>query len=148
MERHSASSLPRETGRAPAAYMNRASLCLGTLVAFCVNKVISASFFPLFSHLFSFFLILSLSLSKSFSLPTPSLLRVPLDPVGAGPQHSRALCKVYRNHQEMKRRRVNLKLILSCHIGASLVVQLVKNLPAMQETPVQFLGWEDPMEKG
>ena len=27
---------------------------------------------------------------------------------------------------------------------ASLIAQLVKNLPAMQETPVQFLGWEDP----
>ena len=26
--------------------------------------------------------------------------------------------------------------------GASLVAQLVKNPPAMQETPVQFLGWE------
>ena len=23
----------------------------------------------------------------------------------------------------------------------------VKNLPAMQETQVQFLGWEDPLEK-
>ena len=31
---------------------------------------------------------------------------------------------------------------------ASLVAQLVKNLPAMQETPVQFQGWEDPLEKG
>ena len=31
---------------------------------------------------------------------------------------------------------------------ASLVTQLVKNLPAMQETPVQFMGWEDPLEKG
>ena len=31
---------------------------------------------------------------------------------------------------------------------ASLVVQLVKNLPAMQETLVQFLGWEDPLKKG
>ena len=31
---------------------------------------------------------------------------------------------------------------------ASLVAQLIKNLPAMQETPVQFLGWEDPLEKG
>ena len=31
---------------------------------------------------------------------------------------------------------------------ASLVVQLVKNPPAMQETPVQFLGQEDPLEKG
>ena len=26
--------------------------------------------------------------------------------------------------------------------------QLVKNLPAMQETLVRFLGWEDPLEKG
>ena len=30
----------------------------------------------------------------------------------------------------------------------SLIVQLVKNLPAMQETLVRFLGWEDPLEKG
>ena len=30
---------------------------------------------------------------------------------------------------------------------ASLVAQLVKNLPAIQETPVQFLGREDPMER-
>ena len=32
--------------------------------------------------------------------------------------------------------------------GASLVAQLAKNLPAMQVTPVRFLGWEDPLEKG
>ena len=31
---------------------------------------------------------------------------------------------------------------------ASLVAQLVKNLPAMQETKVRSLGWEDPLEKG
>ena len=31
---------------------------------------------------------------------------------------------------------------------ASLVAQLVKNLPAMWEIPVRFLGWEDPLEKG
>ena len=31
---------------------------------------------------------------------------------------------------------------------ASLVIQLVKNLPAVQETRVQPLGWEDPLEKG
>ena len=31
---------------------------------------------------------------------------------------------------------------------ASLVVQLVKNPPAMQEPWVQSLGWEDPLEKG
>ena len=31
--------------------------------------------------------------------------------------------------------------------GASLVAQMVKNLPAMQKTQVQSLGWEDPPEK-
>ena len=31
---------------------------------------------------------------------------------------------------------------------AALVAQLVKNPPALQETPVQFLGREDPLEKG
>ena len=31
---------------------------------------------------------------------------------------------------------------------ASLVAQLVKDPPAMLETWVQFLGWEDPLEKG
>ena len=31
---------------------------------------------------------------------------------------------------------------------ASLVAQVVKNPPAMQETWVQSLGWEDPLEKG
>ena len=29
-----------------------------------------------------------------------------------------------------------------------LIAQLVKNLPVMQETPVRFLGQEDPLEKG
>ena len=32
--------------------------------------------------------------------------------------------------------------------GASPVAQAVKNLPAMQETWVQSLSWEDPLEKG
>ena len=31
---------------------------------------------------------------------------------------------------------------------ASLVAQLVKNPPAMDETWVRSLGWEDPLEKG
>ena len=33
-------------------------------------------------------------------------------------------------------------------LWASLIAQLVKNLPAMQETQIQFLGREDPLEKG
>ena len=31
---------------------------------------------------------------------------------------------------------------------ASLVAQMVKRLPAVQETQVPSLGWEDPLEKG
>ena len=31
---------------------------------------------------------------------------------------------------------------------ASLIAQLVKNLPAKKETPVWFVGWEDLLEKG
>ena len=33
-------------------------------------------------------------------------------------------------------------------LWASWVAQLTKNLPTLQETPVQFLGWEDALEKG
>ena len=31
---------------------------------------------------------------------------------------------------------------------STVVTQMVKNLPAMQETRVQSLGWKDPLEKG
>ena len=41
------------------------------------------------------------------------------------------------------------KACLLCPLpGASPVAQLVNNLPAMWETSVQSLGWEDPLEKG
>ena len=33
-------------------------------------------------------------------------------------------------------------------LRASLVAQMVKNLPAMQETWVRSLGWEDPLGEG
>ena len=33
-------------------------------------------------------------------------------------------------------------------LGASLVAELVKNPPAMRETWVRSLGWEDPLEEG
>ena len=35
-----------------------------------------------------------------------------------------------------------------CLEGASLVVQTVKSLPAVQETRVRTLGWDDPLEEG
>ena len=50
-----------------------------------------------------------------------------------------------RPHESQQYVKLN-KLELMC--GASLIAQLVKNSPAMQETPSQSLGWEDPLEKG
>ena len=55
------------------------------------------------------------------------------------------------DHEVWDRKRINKKKHLfnkSCAIyWTSLVTQLVKNLPAMQETWVQFLGLEDSLEK-
>ena len=44
--------------------------------------------------------------------------------------------------------RLNISGNLLLHqVKASLIAQLVKNLPAMRETWVWSLGWEDPLEK-
>ena len=40
-----------------------------------------------------------------------------------------------------------VSVLISLMSGASLIAQLVKNPPAVQETPVRSLGWEDPLEK-
>ena len=42
----------------------------------------------------------------------------------------------------------NNKVSPSPQVWASLVAHMVKNPPAMQETQVLSLGWEDPLEKG
>ena len=44
----------------------------------------------------------------------------------------------------------NERILFRClnFTRASLVAQMVKNLPAVWETQVQSLGWEDPLEKG
>ena len=39
------------------------------------------------------------------------------------------------------------QMFSQCPHWASLLAQLVKNLPTMHETLVWFLGWEDPLEK-
>ena len=44
--------------------------------------------------------------------------------------------------------RCNILIYIYTDRWASLVAQPVKNSPAMQETPVQFLGPEDPLERG
>ena len=42
---------------------------------------------------------------------------------------------------------LSLSLRMSMIKGTSLVAQMVKRLSTMQETRVQSLGWEDPLEK-
>ena len=37
---------------------------------------------------------------------------------------------------------------MHCYIKAQILLNMVKHLPAMQETQVQSLGWEDPLEEG
>ena len=43
---------------------------------------------------------------------------------------------------------MDLLNIVYAGFQASLVAQLVKNPPVLQESWVQSLGWEDPLEKG
>ena len=47
--------------------------------------------------------------------------------------------------EERREKCIYIRLVV---YWASLRAQLVKNPPAMQETPVRFLDWEDPLEKG
>ena len=54
---------------------------------------------------------------------------------------------------EGTRKKTCFKALRYCYFWSRLnltylVAQLVKNLPAMQQTWVQSLGWEDPLEKG
>ena len=64
-------------------------------------------------------------------------------------------CHTYNKTGTIQRRlawplcKDDMQICVVFHIlGASLVAQLVKNPPAMGETWVQPLGWEDPLEKG
>ena len=40
------------------------------------------------------------------------------------------------------------KILDGVCLGTSLVAQTIKTLPAMQDTQVRSLGWENPLEKG
>ena len=44
--------------------------------------------------------------------------------------------------------RSKIRKLLYLNFTTSLVAKLVKNLPAMRETWVRSLGWEDALEKG
>ena len=63
--------------------------------------------------------------------------------------HSSIVLGIYVPNNRNKRVfEVYIFFCLFVYIGASLIAQLVKNPPAMQETPVRSLGWEDPLEEG
>ena len=53
---------------------------------------------------------------------------------------------IYRNTNIFSTEKVKIDTI-KIVFGASLIAQMVKNLPAMQETWVRSLGWEDPLEE-
>ena len=57
------------------------------------------------------------------------------------------MSQIIHEQNEIFNRNINNERELSKNPWVSLVVQLVKNLPAMQETWVQFLDWVDPVEK-
>ena len=55
---------------------------------------------------------------------------------------------VHISSQSMFNEIDHVSYIKLCKLWASLVAQLVKNLPAVWETWIPSLGWEDPLEKG
>ena len=71
--------------------------------------------------------------------PTPVFL-----PGGSQGQRSLVGCRLWGRTESDTTEATQQR---SC-IRASLIPQLVKNPPAMQETPVRLLGQEDPLEKG
>ena len=130
--RHSAPSPHREGAW---GLREQSKPCTGELLAFCINQGISASFSLLY------FLIGRLRTTRFWSIK--------------GPQHWGkkifwiACCSLpasFISHSVI--------IFLSVVIGkivtipsSSLIAQLVKNPPAMRETPVWFLDWEDLLEK-
>ena len=64
-----------------------------------------------------------------------------------------AACGIFPNQERILNRWTTREVLCTLlirrrtQIRASLIAQLVKNLPAMWETRVRFLGWEDLLEK-
>ena len=63
---------------------------------------------------------------------------------------NRIVCSCFKKPEEYthKKAQIYTQKYIYIHTWASLVTQLVKNPPAMRETWVRSLGWEDPLEKG
>jgi len=72
-----------------------------------------------------------------------------MNPKGSSKKHIIKIVAIIKNKKRpLLIRSLREKPLVLYKGEASLVAQLVKNLPAMQETWVQSLGWEDPLEKG
>ena len=68
-------------------------------------------------------------------------------PAAGSPTLRWRLCQIRVSILRM--RKLSLRDVECLAYGwASLVAQMLKNLPVMQETQVQSLGWEEPLEKG
>ena len=65
-----------------------------------------------------------------------------------GHTHHLATLLVLEEARGTDRKMKKGKTMVLTKVWASLVAQLEKNLPVMQETWTQSLGWEDPLEKG
>ena len=63
-------------------------------------------------------------------------------------QTSIVFAMVHNSTSDEVKRWKKIPVIIYTSKWASLMAQLVKNLPAVQEIWVQSLGWEDPLEKG
>ena len=61
--------------------------------------------------------------------------------------HSSELCEVRTNFIGGFYERLSCWIKSHKFLGASLVAQTVKRLPAVWETHIQYLGWEDPLKK-
>ena len=95
--------------------------------------------------LISFILMFSDSrISATHSLNKAFLSMCPVQGAPTGAKQT-FTCPQSRRAQALSLVTINPVLI---NRGASLVAQLLKNLPAMQEAQVQSLGQEDPLEKG
>ena len=55
---------------------------------------------------------------------------------------------VLQSWTQLKQLSMHITVCVCVCVWASQVAQLVQKSACMQETPVQFLGWEGPLEKG
>ena len=86
-------------------------------------------------------------LLQVFPSLVPSPLSVLLLDIIVSSIHSSSLCSDIISSEILPNKTANHHSFLSPHLSSSLVAQVGKSLPAMQETQVQSLGWEDPLEK-